>query len=96
MQLVYEAAILGGSDYLLPKNPLFFKKSNLNIEKTQIALISSLCSTRKASLLNDLYAIEALSYEMYKKAQIFINYIEKEGGHTNDEATAYITKVDNS
>jgi len=80
VQLAYEAAILGGSDYLLPKNPLFFKKSNLNIEKTQIALISSLCSTRKASLLNDLYAVEALSYEMYKKAQSFISYIEKEGG----------------
>ena len=80
VQLAYEAAILGGSDYLLPKNPLFFKKSNLNSEKTQIALISSLCSTRKASLLNDLYAVEALSYEMYKKAQSFISYIEKEGG----------------
>ena len=80
MQLAYEAAILGGSDYLLPKNPLFFKKSNLNSEKAQIALISSLCSTRKASLLNDLYAVEALSYEMYKKAQSFISYIEKEEG----------------
>ena len=80
VQLAYEAAILGGSDYLLPKNHLFFKKSNLNSEKIQIALISSLCSTRKASLLNDLYAIEALSYEMYKKAQSFISYIEKEGG----------------
>ena len=78
VHLAYEAAILGGSDYLLPKNPLFFKKSNLNSEKTQIALISSLCSTRKASLLNDLYAVEALSYEMYKKAQSFISYIEKE------------------
>ena len=38
VQLAYEAAVLGGADYLLPKNSLFFKKNSVNTEKANVAI----------------------------------------------------------
>ena len=80
VQLAYEAAVLGGADYLLPKNPLFFKNNNLNTEKSNVATIQNITATRNATLLNGMYAIESLSYEMYKKALIMLEQITKKGG----------------
>ena len=80
VQLAYEAAVLGGADYLLPKNPLFFKNNNLNTEKSNVATIQNITATRNATLLNGMYAIESLSYEMYKKALVMLEQITKKGG----------------
>ena len=80
VQLAYEAAVLGGADYLLPKNPLFFKNNNLNTEKANVATIQNITATRNATLLNGMYAIESLSYEMYKKALVMLEQITKKGG----------------
>ena len=80
VQLGYEAAILGGADYLLPKQPLFFKKNNLTTEKEQVNTIRQLAATRKASAMNGVYAIETLSYELYKKALILLEQVQKQGG----------------
>ena len=80
VQLAYEAAVLGGADYLLPKNPLFFKNNNLNTEKANVATIQNITATRNATLLNGMYAIESISYEMYKKALVMLEQITKKGG----------------
>ena len=80
VQLAYEAAVLGGTDYLLPKNPLFFKNNNLNTEKANVATIQNITATRNATLLNGMYAIESISYEMYKKALVMLEQITKKGG----------------
>ena len=80
VQLAYEAAVLGGADYLLPKNPLFFKNNNLNTEKANVATIQNITATRNSTLLNGMYAIESLSYEMYKKALVMLEQITKKGG----------------
>ena len=80
VQLAYEAAVLGGTDYLLPKNPLFFKNNNLNTEKANVVTIQNITATRNATLLNGMYAIESLSYEMYKKALVILEQITKKGG----------------
>ncbi|GJH40694.1 hypothetical protein RCZ04_12440 [Capnocytophaga sp. HP1101] len=80
VQLAYEAAVLGGVDELLPKNPLFFKKNSVNIEKANVAVIQHITATRKANMLNGMYAIEALSYEMYKKALVLYQQVQKQGG----------------
>ena len=72
--------MLGGADYLLPKNPLFFKNNNLNTEKANVATIQNITATRNSTLLNGMYAIESLSYEMYKKALVMLEQITKKGG----------------
>ena len=79
VQLAYEAAVLGGADYILPKNPLFFKNNNLNTEKANVATIQNITATRNSTLLNGMYAIESLSYEMYKKALVMLEQITKKG-----------------
>ena len=82
MHLAYEGAVLGGVDYLLPKNPLFFKKSHLNIEKENVGVINKLLNNRQAALLNGACAIEALSYEIYKKSSELLEQVMKAGGFT--------------
>ena len=80
VQLAYEAAVLGGADYLLPENSLFFKKNSVNTEKANVATIQQLTATRNATRLNGMYAIEAISYEMYKKALVLYQQVHKQGG----------------
>ena len=82
VHLAYEGAVLGGVDYLLPKNPLFFKKSHLNIEKENVGVINKLLNNRQAALLNGACAIEALSYEIYKKSSELLEQVMKAGGFT--------------
>ena len=82
VSLAYEGAVLGGVDYLLPKNPLFFKKSHLNIEKANVKLISKLLNNRQAKRLDGVCAIDALSYEIYKKSAELLEQVMKAGGFT--------------
>lgn len=79
VQLAYEAAVLGGADYLLPKQPLFFKKNNHSAEREQVAAIQQLTATRRAAVLNGVYAVETLSYELYKKALVLLEQVQKQG-----------------
>ena len=80
VQLAYEAAILGGADYLLPKQPLFFKKNNHSAEREQVAAIQQLTASRKAAVLNGVYGVETLSYELYKKTLVLLEQVQKQGG----------------
>lgn len=82
VHLAYEGAVLGGVDYLLPKNPLFFKKSHLNIEKENVGVINKLLNNRQSALLNGACAIEALSYEIYRKSSELLEQVMKAGGFT--------------
>ena len=64
----------------MPKNSLFFKKNSVNTEKANVATIQQLTATRNATRLNGMYAIEAISYEMYKKALVLYQQVHKQGG----------------
>ncbi|MDO4782972.1 MAG: methylmalonyl-CoA mutase family protein [Capnocytophaga felis] len=78
--LAYESAILGGADFVIPKNPLIYKKYTLENELNSIEEIQKLIENRKASFLNGMHSFETISYEIAKKSLSLFQNIEKEGG----------------
>ncbi len=80
ISLAYESAFLGGSDFVLPKNEIIYKKNTTENQQIEIQKIHKILQFRKASLLNKMPCFETISYEIAKKALLLFQSIEKSGG----------------
>lgn len=80
VSLAYESAILGGSDFVIPKNSVIYKKNTLENEVNNIEEIQKIIQNRKAVFLNGMYSFETISCEIAKKSLLLFQNIEKSGG----------------
>lgn len=80
VSLAYESAVLGGSDFIVPKNEVIYKKNTTENQLIHIQKIHKILEFRKASFLNGMHCFETLSYEIAKKALLLFQNTEKSGG----------------
>lgn len=75
----YEIAILGGVNFLIPKNQTIFKKNTLENEQKHVLKIREIINFRNHSVLSKNHCFETLSYEISKKALVLLQNMEKKG-----------------
>ncbi|MDO5105594.1 methylmalonyl-CoA mutase family protein [Capnocytophaga sp.] len=80
IDLAYESAIIGGSDFILPKNESCYKKNTTENQHLHIEKINKILPFRKACFLNEMPCFETITYEIAKKSLLAFQHIEKTGG----------------
>lgn len=80
IRLAYESAILGGADFLLPKNSVIYKKSTLENDLKNVILLQEMTKFRNSSLLNNTYCFNSISHEITKKSLLIYHKIQNLGG----------------
>ena len=78
--LGYESSVLGGSDFVMPKNETIYRKNTLDNEVNHIQKIQEIIQNRDTSFVASCYCFETISYEIAKKSLLFFKRIEKSGG----------------
>ena len=78
--LGYESSVLGGSDFVMPKNETIYRKNTLDNEVNHIQKIQEIIQNRDTSFVAGCYCFETISYEIAKKSLLFFKRIEKSGG----------------
>lgn len=80
IDISYEMAVLGGSDFVFTKNATFYKKQQFKNEQENIEKIQQIVKTRHSSFLDNSFALGGIFYEMLKKTTDLYQKIEKNGG----------------
>ncbi|MFK8265776.1 methylmalonyl-CoA mutase family protein [Capnocytophaga cynodegmi] len=80
ISLAYESAILSGADFVIPKNPIIYKKNTIESDLSNAEQIQKIIQNRKAYFLNGICSFETISYEIAKKSLVLFQNTEKSGG----------------